>query len=187
MSQLAVKLAAPGVPDIYQGTELWDLSLVDPDNRRPVDYEAHAALLPGIADADPAELIGNWRSARLKTRLLAAGLRLRAEAPDLFAEGDYLPLETEGAEAERLVAFARARGDRALVLIAPRLALPLLEGCDAPHVPPERWGDTTLRLPEVLRGREWRDAVTGEAHAFGDAMPIAVALVRFPVALLTSG
>jgi (1->4)-alpha-D-glucan 1-alpha-D-glucosylmutase len=187
LSQLAVKLTAPGVPDIYQGTELWDLSLVDPDNRRPVDYDARAAWLAGIADADPAELIADWRSARLKMRLLAAGLRLRTEAPDLFADGEYVALETHGAQAERLVAFARLHDDSAVLVLAPRLLLPLLEGSDSPHVPPERWGDTAIRLPEPLSHRDWRDAVTGETHGSGETIPAAAALARFPVALLTTG
>jgi (1->4)-alpha-D-glucan 1-alpha-D-glucosylmutase len=187
LSQLAVKLTAPGVPDLYQGTELWDLSLVDPDNRRAVDYAARSALVPAIAEADPAELIGDWRSGRVKMRLLSAGLRLRSEAPELFADGAYLPLEPEGGDAERLVAFARIHQGQALALVAPRLALPLLEGSDIPHVPPERWGDTAVRLPESLRGRKWRDAVTGEQHAFGDTVGAKGALARFPVALLTSG
>ncbi|HEX2256026.1 MAG TPA: malto-oligosyltrehalose synthase [Afifellaceae bacterium] len=187
LSQLPVKLAAPGVPDIYQGTELWDLSLVDPDNRRPVDFEPRASLLDRIGNADPVELVGDWRSARLKMRLLAAGLRLRAEAPELFANGDYLPLEAEGAEAGRVVAFARTHEGKALVLVAPRLVLPLLEGCETPHVPDERWGDAAVRLPEALRRRDWRDAVTGQSHSFDEAIPVAAALGRFPVALLMSG
>jgi (1->4)-alpha-D-glucan 1-alpha-D-glucosylmutase len=186
LSQLAIKLAAPGVPDIYQGTELWDLSLVDPDNRREVDFPHRAALLRDIDAAFPAALLDDWRSGRAKLRLLKAGLKLRRERPDLFAEGEYIALETTGEHDDRLVAFARRKGEAWLVVIAPRLALPLLRGADRPHVPPERWADTAVALPQEAQALAWRDALTDARLPAGAALAVADALGSFPVALLVS-
>ena len=189
LSQLAVKLCAPGVPDIYQGTELWDLSLVDPDNRRPVDFDACAAAVRHAEAAEPMALLADWRSGRVKARLLAAGLRLRGERPDLFAAGDYVPLEIEGAERDRVVAFARLgpNGER-VVVVAPRLVLPLMRaaGSDAPPiVPAAAWKDTSVLLPGSLRGR-YRDVVTGLGSEAGDRLRLAAVLEGFPVAILAS-
>jgi (1->4)-alpha-D-glucan 1-alpha-D-glucosylmutase len=184
LSQLAIKLAAPGVPDIYQGTEFWDLSLVDPDNRRPVDYGPIEAALAKIADAEPEDLLQDWRSGRVKLRLLQAGLALRRQSPDLFAEGEYLPLEVTGEKAEQIVAFARRRGDEWLVVVATLLPLALLDGTDAPLVPPAIWGDTAIRLPDEAGPLSLSDALwEGEVPA-GPSLPVSALLARFPVALL---
>jgi (1->4)-alpha-D-glucan 1-alpha-D-glucosylmutase len=184
LSQLAIKLCAPGVPDIYQGTELWDLSLVDPDNRRPVDFEACAAALRSAEEADPTALLADWRSGAVKARLLAAGLRLRGMRPDLFASGDYVPLALEGAERDRVVAFARVLPDGGrVVVVAPRLVLPLMSSDGPPIVPAAAWGDTSVLLPDALQGR-YRDAVTGLVSEAGDRLGLSAVLEAFPAAVL---
>ncbi len=187
LSQLAIKLAAPGVPDIYQGTEFWDLSLVDPDNRRPVDFSARRSGLKEIDAAAPDALLGDWPSGRLKLRLLKAGLAFRRDHPELFAEGDYMPLEITGGAARHLVAFARRHDEEWLVAIATRLPLALLEGADAPLVDPKRWGDTHIALLEEARGLSFRDIVFGETLPPGGNMAASAALARFPAALLHAG
>jgi (1->4)-alpha-D-glucan 1-alpha-D-glucosylmutase len=193
LAQVALKLAAPGPTDVYQGCELWDLSLVDPDNRRPVDYAARARLLADLRrrlgegaaaraalarEVSSPEALGDGRA---KLLLLAEGLRLRREQPALFLEGDYLPLAAEGAHGERVVALARRHGDAALVCVAPRLVLGLLDeaGGGAPA-----WKGK-LALPEGFP-RTWRDAVTG-AERNGTSFALDELLGGFPVALLVAG
>ncbi len=187
LAQVALKGVAPGVADVYQGTELWDLSLVDPDNRRPVDFAARAALLAGMdaraAGGGPAraglarELGGALTDGRAKLWLLATVLRARRRDPALFLEGAYLPLPAVGPRAGRVVAAARALGARGALCVVPRLALSCLEEADQP------W-QGELPLPGSLRG-PWRDAVTGETHR-GDALPLARLFADFPVAFLLS-
>lgn len=159
LSQLVVKLTSPGVPDFYQGTELLDLSLVDPDNRRPVDFAARAGLLdelePHLAQPDPAVLRG-WVEAvdpRLKFFVTVRLLRFRQAHPALFA-GAYRPLDAEGSQADCLVAYAREAEDAALVVAVPRFPLALERAGG--------WGTTRLTLPAELRGRAWSDVLTEE-------------------------
>jgi (1->4)-alpha-D-glucan 1-alpha-D-glucosylmutase len=184
LAQLAIKLAAPGVPDIYQGTELWDLSLVDPDNRRPVDFALRSGAAAEIDGTTPDGLLRDWRSGRPKLRLMRAGLALRRERPELFVEGEYVPLEITGEGARNAVAFARRRGEEWLVLIATRLPLALLGESDVPLVNPSRWGDTRVALPAEARRVVLRDIVSGEALAGADEISLASALARFPATLL---
>ncbi len=165
LSQTLVKLTQPGVPDIYQGTELLDLSLVDPDNRRPVDFEARAALLDEVApllDAPDAARLQAWaeaQDARAKLFLLHALLRFRADHPDLFA-GGYRALAAEGDACEHWFAFARECDAEVLVVAVPRFQS-RLDGAGACHVP----------LPPPLAGRRWRSILTGAWHE-GDALPL---------------
>jgi (1->4)-alpha-D-glucan 1-alpha-D-glucosylmutase len=172
LAQKAVTLAAPGVPDIYQGTELWDLSLVDPDNRRPVDYAIRQRLLdalPRIGAGDAAAglrpLLDDWRSGAVKLHLVKRMLELREREELLFKEGAYLPLESAGIRAEALFAFARRRGEEGptVVLAVPRLAASLWEDEPPPTGQPA-WGDTALLLPPELArpGVNW---LTGEPIA----------------------
>lgn len=117
LAQLTLKATLPGVPDFYQGTELWDLSLVDPDNRRPVDFAARAAMLDELQQPDWAALADTWRDGRIKLAWTRELLRLRAAHPQLFSEGSYQPLRVEGPLADRVIAFAR-RHDREAVIVA---------------------------------------------------------------------
>jgi (1->4)-alpha-D-glucan 1-alpha-D-glucosylmutase len=185
LSQTLLKLTVPGIPDIYQGTELWDLALVDPDNRRPVDFTERARLLADDKCALPHELLATWPSGAIKLRLLRAGLALRARLRNVFERGRYQPLNLSGERAQHAVAYARIQGEDTIIALAPRLALGMLEGQSVPLVPAERWAATRLLLPSELKRCVWRNVITGDALVSGD-LEIATLLSRFPVALLVN-
>jgi (1->4)-alpha-D-glucan 1-alpha-D-glucosylmutase len=172
LSQLALKLTAPGVPDFYQGTELWDLSLVDPDNRRPVDFGPRARLLAEMREQlhQPdararlfAEVLGSWEDGRIKLLLTNLLLLLRRDHPELFGEGGYRALTPFGPRADKLVAFAREQGRQLSITVAPRLVAGLLEG-DArwARLPLERFAGTLVPVPGLRPGDRVRDALTLE-------------------------
>jgi (1->4)-alpha-D-glucan 1-alpha-D-glucosylmutase len=118
----------PGVPDFYQGTEFWDLSLVDPDNRRPVDFTRRAAVLASVETPDWESLAQSWRNGHLKLAWTRHLLKLRTELADVFAHGDYAPLQVSGPHRDHVIAFARRRGrDAAIVAVAKSLA-PMSQG-----------------------------------------------------------
>ncbi|HWD57038.1 MAG TPA: malto-oligosyltrehalose synthase, partial [Stellaceae bacterium] len=176
LAQLALKLTAPGIPDIYQGGELWDFSLVDPDNRRPVDWDARRALFAEIAESEPARLTECWQDGREKLFLLHRLLRLRREHPALFAEGDYQPLYAEGGRADdRLCAFVRRHEATAVVVAVPRLTYRLCNNGDA------GWGATGLPLPEAAR---WHDVLSGRVYDAAEHIAAAALFAEFPVAVL---
>jgi len=166
LSQTLLKLTAPGVPDLYQGSELWDLSLADPDNRRPVDFARREQLLDQIeqlAEQSPGrlagELLSNWTDGRIKLFLIWRALELRRQKPALFKRGDYTPLEAVGPRRESVCAFARRfREDWALV-VAPRLAAQLVRPERFP-LGKEVWGVGSLQLPEKAPSR-WVDVLSG--------------------------
>jgi len=146
LAQAVLRLTTPGVPDLYQGTDYWDFSLVDPDNRRPVDFLARAASLE--RDAAPSDLLPVWRNGAIKQAVIARLLRLRQAHPDLFARGSYRPLMAEGPAAGHVLAFVREwRGQRLAVAVA-RHTAGWLGGAETPVIPGERWEGTSLRLPE---------------------------------------
>jgi len=205
LGQLVLKLAAPGVSDVYQGGELWDLSLCDPDNRRPVDYAHRRTLLsslePLLKAADVtsptsrdessavAALVDGWHDGRIKLFVTAAGLRLRRARPDVFLGGTYQPLVADGVAADHIVSFARERDGAIALAVVPRLLV------SAPsHLTvtgPEAWRDTRLRLPDAWRGRVFRSVLTGAVvkpiRTAQDAwLMTAQALASCPVALLWS-
>ncbi|MCA1650133.1 MAG: malto-oligosyltrehalose synthase, partial [Acidobacteria bacterium] len=170
LAQGTLKLGSPGVPDFYQGTDLWDLTLVDPDNRRPVDYLARMSMLDEIDRARQQRTCGaeysqallqNWSDGRIKLLLTAVGLRLRREHPDLFLEGSYVPLRTESTVAADLIAFARTSADRVALFIAPRLCARLLDERRPLPLGGECWKTSRIMLPRELAGRVLRDVVTG--------------------------
>jgi (1->4)-alpha-D-glucan 1-alpha-D-glucosylmutase len=171
LAQVVLKTASPGIPDIYQGTELWDLHLVDPDNRLPVDFDRrrHALsevqammALPCSERADTiGGLLARWTDGTIKMFVTAAGLRLRREAASLFLEGDYTPLDVEVSVPADIVAFARVLdGQRALIVVVPRLLSRLMEADGALPVG-ECWKTSRVLLPATLAGRSFRDAFTG--------------------------
>ena len=145
LTQTLLKLTSPGVPDIYQGTEIWDYSLVDPDNRRPVDYELRRQMLKSLSNATPGELMQTWPDGRIKLFLTKHLLQLRRGHADLFERGEYLPLHTSGTFAECCVSFVRRLDDNWIAVIAPRLSSRI-------GFPPigEAWQDTAIQLPETL-------------------------------------
>jgi (1->4)-alpha-D-glucan 1-alpha-D-glucosylmutase len=184
LAQLAVKLWAPGVPDIYQGTELWDFSLVDPDNRRPVDFDTRQAMAASIRGWKPEALLADWTAGTPKLALLIAGLSSRNAHPALFESGDYVPLQVLGQRAEHVVAFARVWEDSVATVVLPRFVVGL-SAQDLPFVPTTAWGDTVVLLPEVIRRRRMYDIVTAATHSTDGRLIVSDALARFPVARLS--
>ncbi|HEX8915589.1 MAG TPA: malto-oligosyltrehalose synthase [Humisphaera sp.] len=190
LSQTLLKLTAPGVPDTYQGTELWDLSLVDPDNRRPVDYARRRELLAGLEarfaadDLKPlvAELLASPTEGRVKLYTTWLGLDARRRHPGLFSKGSYTPIRATGAKADHAFAFAREHAKAAAVVVVPRLAMRL--GVKEDEWPTDDvWGDTALPLPAELAGRRLRNVYTGETVTAEGRMAVAEALATFPVGL----
>jgi (1->4)-alpha-D-glucan 1-alpha-D-glucosylmutase len=192
LSQQLLKLTAPGVPDLYQGTELWDFSLVDPDNRRQVDFASRARLLKALRRRKPsralaAELLAGKADGRIKLYLTDRALACRAEIPDLFRDGDYRPLAATGARRDHVVAFARRLGAREIVVAVPRLVAGLVRGEDAP-IGEVVWGGEALVLPAADAGARFRDRFTGDtvtAKTISDGAALALADVfaAFPAAL----
>lgn len=179
LSQLALKLGAPGVTDFYQGCERWDLSLVDPDNRRPVDFAARRRWLEawdGVVDIYEPE--------QAKAGLTALGLRFRRERRELLVQGDYLELECVGPLAGNGVAFARTLGGEALVAVGMRWFSRLVpEDGDYPQAA-ATWGESGISVPEALRGRRCRNLITGEERVAGEVLAFSEVTARFPGALL---
>lgn len=176
LSQVLLKCTAPGVPDFYQGNEIWDNSLVDPDNRRPVDFAHRRDLLAKLPGITPEEVLAGMEAGLPKLHVIARSLRTRRQHPEAFGpEGTYQPLQAQGAKAYCVVAFQRGRS---IIAIAPRLVVRL--GVRIENDWRADWQDTTIELPH---GR-WRNAMTDEEVAGGRAVPLADLLRRFPVALL---
>jgi (1->4)-alpha-D-glucan 1-alpha-D-glucosylmutase len=190
LAQTLLKLTVPGVPDIYQGAEFWDLSMVDPDNRRPVDFTRRFAALN--ADATPVALAACWRDGRVKQALIRRTLALRREVPELFARGEYRPIDVSGLLAAHVVAFLRSRGDAVCIVVVPRLAARLLGLPDTANetaitIPAAVWRSTTLHLPEDVAGRRLRDRISDRRlRPLDRQLPIETILAEFPVALLTA-
>ncbi|MBH3435274.1 malto-oligosyltrehalose synthase [Pseudomonas citronellolis] len=181
LAQCLLRCTTPGVPDLYQGCEFWDFSLVDPDNRRTPDYARRQAALQ--AQPDWPQLLQHWRDGRIKQALLRQALQLRRRWPQLFSQGSYQPLELHGEHADCLFGFLRSQAGRHLLVLVPRLCAGLLE--DRPQVPPERWGDTRMRLPAELAGRQWQGLAAGHRDDHGE-LAVAEVLGELPVNLLIS-
>ena len=178
-----MRLTLPGVPDCYQGTELWDLSLVDPDNRRLVDYDARTCLLDAAQDIDT--LLGSWKNGAVKLALMAATLDVRKREPVLFDQGDYLPLELSGACADHALAFARRHEGRTLITVAPRLIMQAVESNGRLALSPAFWEDTTVQLPQELRGDPFFDLLNDHKPvASGPSLPLSDLFLHLPLALL---
>jgi (1->4)-alpha-D-glucan 1-alpha-D-glucosylmutase len=192
LSQTLLKLTSPGVPDVYQGSELCDLSLVDPDNRRPVDYEERRRLLEGFKHGDVS---GNRMkvegddllSGKVKMILLWKALNYRRAHRDLFDRGDYTILTTRGTRSNHLCAFARAWRGEYIAVVCPRLNWILNDGAITPPCGAKMWPEEELDLAD-LPARGLRNVITGETLAMGTErrLPIAEVLRTFPVALLAT-
>ena len=183
LSQTMLRLTCPGIPDLYQGTEYWDFSLLDPDNRRPVDFPAREASLD--ASIAPAELMQSWRDGRVKQAIIARTLALRAEAPALFTEGTYVPLQADGPHAGSVLAYARVHEGRAAVVVVTRLSATIQADMNFPLIQPALWGETSLVLPRSLADRALSDILGETEDVMGkDRIPMAELLGRLPVALL---
>src|SRR5881392_4043468 len=180
LTQTLLKLTSPGVPDIYQGNEIWDYSLVDPDNRRPVDYNRRREMLAELPGAVPNELMRAWPDGRIKMFLTQRISQFRRQHVELFQHGEYLPLTPSGTFAECGVSFARELEDQWIIVIAPRLSS---------HVgfPPigESWQDTTLEIPETLPLAHAHDLFTCRPIPVqGRRLKLADALSVLPFAMI---
>ncbi len=204
--QALLKFTCPGVPDIYQGNELFDFSLVDPDNRRPVDFNLRHDLLNGMrpfienmeerSDDEKKkfirELLQKYKDGRIKLYLTAKMLHLRAGSPKLFTIGRYLPIGITGEGKDCFISFARERHGETAVVVAPVLVSPLITPDFASlYRGPEEtayWMNTRLSLPRELQKRNYINALSGEKVEFEDRRPrISSVLQRLPFALLVSG
>ncbi|TNM62724.1 malto-oligosyltrehalose synthase [Aliirhizobium smilacinae] len=183
ITQTLIKLTAPGVPDIYQGSETSDLSLVDPDNRREPDFEALAGQFSAGGKLNSIDE-DEWLSGRLKQQVIGAISKLRRDLPNLFREGKYLPLETNGVRAKNIVAFARHDDRNAVLVLAPRLVLEALHDLDSSRS--SHWAETRVALPPSLGGRRYRDIFTGRSFDFGDDASVNWAFADHPFAVLTA-
>jgi (1->4)-alpha-D-glucan 1-alpha-D-glucosylmutase len=182
LAQTLLKLTSPGVPDIYQGDEIWDFSLVDPDNRRAVNYKRRTEMLSCLSSRTPQELLQNWPDGRIKLFLTQSSLRFRKERVDLFRNGNYLPLRASGALADSNVAFARQLDREWAVIIVPRLSSRI-------GFPPigDRWKDTALELPENFPLERAREIFTGrELSIHNRQIRMADAMSILPFAMLAN-
>ncbi len=194
LSQLALKLTCPGVPDIYQGTELWDLSLVDPDNRRPVDYGLRQRFLGELKSTDPSPqqaraLLETAADGRIKMHVLMRVLELRRARMELFEDGGYVPLQVRGSRSKHVVAFLRGGTDDAVLVATSRLHVELCGGQTRYPAGPDAWGDTRVELPSEWRGASWMDAIAGRAGKAntgeGGSVAVGELLADLPAAVAT--
>jgi (1->4)-alpha-D-glucan 1-alpha-D-glucosylmutase len=191
LSMVAVKYTSPGVPDCYQGNETWDFSLVDPDNRRPVDYELRRRLLDEIAAFEPAdariaEIFARLPDGRAKLFVTHRLLQLRKEREELFLRGTYTGLRTTGLRSRNLVAYARRHSRQACITIVPRLMAAF--DLAPPRLPcgAQAWDDTRVELPFLEEGAVLRDAISGRDHTVRDGgLALSEVLATATVAVLT--
>jgi (1->4)-alpha-D-glucan 1-alpha-D-glucosylmutase len=191
LAQTVLKITSPGVPDFYQGSELWDLHLVDPDNRRPVDFALRRRVLEsltraaGKSRADLAcRLLHAPEDGRIKMLVTHLGLATRRAHRELFAEGSYLPLDTAGARAGHLLGFARVLGQEAVIVLAGRLFL-ALGAAERLPVGERAWSRTFVGVPDGVPPGTYRDAFTDiECDVGRDGLSVPCVLAHLPVALL---
>ncbi|EJF70918.1 maltooligosyl trehalose synthase [Pseudomonas sp. Ag1] len=179
LAQSLLRLTVPGVPDLYQGDEFWDFTLVDPDNRRPVDYPVRQQGLH--TPPDIGELMFNWHDGRIKQALISQVLGLRKAHPQLFRQGTYEPLEVVGEHAERVVAFYREYQGKQLLVVVPRWPHRLLENGVYPLINAQIWGDTRVRLPFAAPTQNWKGLFRTGAVTPNKELMISAALGDFPV------
>ena len=182
LAQVVLKLTVPGVPDIYQGNELWDLSLVDPDNRRAVDYQRRREMLDSLAGIEPGELLANWPDGRIKLFVTQRLLRFRREHGDLFQHGKYLPLGPTGTFADCCVGFGREHEGKWIAVVVPRLSSRV-------GFPPigEKWKDTAVELPKSLVRDGARELLTGrDLGSNNGTLKLSEALAILPFAIYSN-
>lgn len=199
LSQVVLKIAAPGIPDFYQGTELWDFSLVDPDNRRPVDYGIRVSMLADLQRARAEcgsdarrlvrALLDHRVDGRIKLYTTMIGLTYRRANRALFQNGEYISLDSQGPRADHVCAFTRLYREQAIVTVVPRLVASLISDPTSPPVGSAIWGDTMALVPSWRQGSPYRNLFTGEtwsSQTVGERqmLPVADVLGEYPVALL---
>jgi (1->4)-alpha-D-glucan 1-alpha-D-glucosylmutase len=191
LAQTLIKITAPGVPDFYQGTELWDLSLVDPDNRRPVDFQKRREILTEIRErlngerlSLVSELLRTLKDGRIKLFLIHQALQVRNKHARLFQNGVYVPLQAQGGFSQHIVAFARTYEGQWVITIVPRFLTTLIQEGEYP-LGRSLWSDTHLPLTETGCGL-WRNILTNQRLRCADKVFVGDALEHLPVALLIS-
>ncbi len=193
LTQTLLKFTSPGVPDVYQGQEMFDFSLVDPDNRRPVNFELRAGALEELSTMSDMEIAGlceamlrNYRDGRCKLWLTWRALNFRDENRGLFQTGSYVPLQVVNDKDEHVVAFARVHGADAAIVVVPRLSYTLMKGIEKPPLG-SAWGNIEVVLPEEAVGRRLRNVMSGEVltPGSGNSLLCREIFARFPAALLS--
>jgi (1->4)-alpha-D-glucan 1-alpha-D-glucosylmutase len=182
LTQVVLKLTSPGVPDIYQGNEIWDYSLVDPDNRRPVDYSLRRRMLAEVKNARAQELFGCWPDGRIKLFVTQRLLHLRRSDPEFFRAGSYVPLDTRGTFADCPIAFLRQHAGKFLLVLTTRLSSRL-------GFPPigDRWQDTTIAFAERLPIDCMTEIFTGQKmQVEGNVLKVSSAAAELPFAVYTN-
>ena len=191
LTQTLLKLTAPGMPDVYQGQEMWDFSLVDPDNRRPVDFRLRSRVLDELSTrsgdriAICQELLREFYDGRIKMWVTMCALNLRLDRKDLFQQGTYVPLQVTHGKEEHVVAFARVHETEAIVIAAPRLSYTLMKGREEPPIGAV-WADSELSLPPEATGKQLRNIFTGEIFPAGQSLLCREVFATFPLALLAA-
>jgi (1->4)-alpha-D-glucan 1-alpha-D-glucosylmutase len=201
LSQLLLKLTSPGVPDLYQGSELWEYSLVDPDNRRPVDYARRQTSLQELQDSLERNsgrllsltttLLDHMEDGKIKLYLIWKSLCLRRQYPELFRSGAYVPLSVRGQKADHVCAFARVRDGATAIITVPRLCAALLADRKDRPTGSDVWGDTRIELPAEIEKVNYENVLTGEImtpvrNGGAAFLGVATLLGSFPVAAIFS-
>ncbi len=189
LSQTLIKITSPGVADFYQGSELWDLSLVDPDNRRPVDFELRGEILRDIKEREKEDiisllnkLVSAREDGRIKFYLTYKGLNIRREKQEIFLKGDYLPLKVEGRFKDNILAYARIFNNEWAITIAPRFLTDVIDENELPFGM-DIWRDTCINLPDNAPSK-WVNALTEESISGEKTIYIGKCFLHFPVAWL---
>jgi (1->4)-alpha-D-glucan 1-alpha-D-glucosylmutase len=179
LAQTLLKIASPGVPDFYQGSEVWDLRLVDPDNREPVDYAVRRCLLQKIARTPLEQLLKSPGDGAIKLLVVRNALHFRRAHHELFEEGRYIPLRAAGEWQDHVVAFARTRAGQTAIAVTGRFLQEL---------PADAWQSTALTLRREVHARSFRDVLTGRTIEVSDgrkpSLPLNEIFATMPVALL---
>lgn len=190
LCQTMLKVTCPGVPDIYQGCELWDFSLVDPDNRRPVDYEQRQQYLNDIKEQEQQDiqklhqqLLQDPTNGQVKLYLIYKVLNLRLQSKALFDSGNYIPLTMTGKYKDNLIAFARKQDDDWCLVVVPRLLAQVVAKDELPLG--QVWEDTKVQLPADAPA-QWQNLFTNKQAEGSEALPVSTLFESFPVALLTA-
>lgn len=179
--QAVLHCTVPGIPDVYQGSDRWDFSLVDPDNRRPVDYPVRSSAWDGAPPPTPS-FVEQWRDGAVKQAAIATLLAYRAQHPALFARGRYVPLAIAGPRAAQAIAFLRDDGRTRLLVVAASRCASVVQP-DAPRIDASHWDETVVVLPEAFAGTGWSDLLTGKTHAGATKIALGTLLGELPVAV----
>ncbi|HEX2585412.1 MAG TPA: hypothetical protein VHL14_09780, partial [Steroidobacteraceae bacterium] len=183
LTQTALRLCMPGMPDTYQGTELWDFNMVDPDNRRAIDFRKREQLLHVTVnelkeDSEQAmrRYINNWQDGRIKLAVIYQLLDLRRTHATLFIEGNYVPLNLEGEQSHAIICFARHHNDQTMIVLARRF----FAGRSAVM----EWKDTRVVLPQAMHGLDWYEILSGQEFHSNEFIHVQPYLDNLPVAVM---